>query len=95
VGRWCGARGGEAGGGRWPEMAACMEALAKELVVQRTTVPRASRGGRVGRGPRTAVVVSKKSQNSGGGVKEGSWWRWSQRGVPTEVAAACEGNKKL
>jgi hypothetical protein len=44
-----------------------------------TAVPRAPRGGLVGRGPRMVVAVSKESRNGGGGVKEGSRRR-RQRG---------------
>jgi hypothetical protein len=44
-GRWCGACGGEAVGGRWPEMAAHMEALMKEPAARRRAVPGAPCGG--------------------------------------------------
>jgi hypothetical protein len=57
VGRWCGACGGEAGGGRWPEMVACVEVLMKEPVARRTAVPGASHDGQVGRGWRGDVGV--------------------------------------
>jgi predicted amidohydrolase len=42
---WCGACGGKARGGRWPEMVAHMEALVKETTARRTAVPEAPHGG--------------------------------------------------
>jgi hypothetical protein len=56
--RWCGACGGEARGGRWPEMAARVEALAKEPAARQTVVSGA------------VVAKSKESQNGDGGIKE-------------------------
>jgi hypothetical protein len=47
-------------------MAACMEALVKEQTTQWTAVLRAPQGGRVGWGPRTAVVASKRCPGGGG-----------------------------
>jgi hypothetical protein len=47
-------------------------AVVARLNRRSTAVPRAPRGGRVGRGPEIVATASKESQNSGGGIKEGS-----------------------
>jgi hypothetical protein len=82
--RWCGPCGGEARGGQWPEMAARVEALAKEPAARRTVVLGAHRSGQVGRSPETVVTKSKESQNGDGGIKSPG---------TAAAAAACEGNK--
>jgi hypothetical protein len=72
---WCGACGGKAEGGRWPEMASRMEAIAKEPAARWTEVPEAPHSGRVGWAPGTTAAMSKESQNGGGGVKEVPAWQ--------------------
>jgi hypothetical protein len=85
--RWCGACGGEARGGQWPEMAARVEALVKEPAARRTVVLGAHRGGQVGRSPETVVTKSKESQNGDGGIKEApTRQRRRQRARETKIA---------
>jgi hypothetical protein len=47
-------------------------AMVARLNRRSTAVPGASRGGRVGWGPKIVAAGSKESQNGGGGIKEGS-----------------------